>query len=145
MDGIGKPVEEDLHLAADVIDIDRRAEDDGVCFLHPGHQSRDIVIKDAGTGERACLAGSAGCNAIIRKVNHLRLCTGSLLLLRARDPRVSGWYCGSSGDSRGWQGSSFQVCSCSGNGTAGVMRIGVGIAAIVKSPLKSPHFLKYPF
>jgi hypothetical protein len=71
MDGIGQSVEEDLHLAADVINIDGRTEDDRVCFPHPGYERGDVITKDAGPAQRTGFTGSAGRDTVVRKVNHL--------------------------------------------------------------------------
>jgi hypothetical protein len=47
MDGVSEPVKEDLQLARDVVDIDRRCEHDPVRLVHPRNKETDIVIEHA--------------------------------------------------------------------------------------------------
>jgi hypothetical protein len=76
VDRIREPVEEDLHLAAHVVDVHGRTEHDRIRIFHPGHEARNIVVVNTDAVDGTGIARGAGHNAEIGEVDDLGLRTG---------------------------------------------------------------------
>ncbi|KAF5029049.1 hypothetical protein DSECCO2_652640 [anaerobic digester metagenome] len=73
---VRQPVDEDLHLPADVVDVDRRGEHQPVGIPYPVVRGGEVVAKDARPVQAATLATGAGDDLQIGAVDDIDLGTG---------------------------------------------------------------------